>query len=253
MSTTHGLDTQRAQVQNEGITVIGEAVRRTSGDQAEILMEITATAATAAQALRDNQAKSVQVTQSVAALGVAQTDIQTISLNVYSVYSPLTQPLPPFAAMAQLSATQPGPAQLGPMTSFGLVPQPDMQFGSYQARNLVRVSVREATRLGEVLDAAVRSGASVSQFAFKAPDEASSRRSTLEAAGKDARAKAESLAAAAGRKIGEAIFISEDIVASNGTYTALRSVFPFSLGAGAPTLVGELEYYARVSASFRFQ
>jgi hypothetical protein len=248
MSTTHGLDTQRAQVQNEGITVIGEAVRRTSGDQAEILMEITATAATAAQALRDNQAKSVQVTQSVAALGVAQTDIQTISLNLYNVYSPLTQSLPPYAAMPQLS-----PPQLGPITPFGLVPQPDIQFGSYQARCLLRVNVREAAHVGEILDAAVRSGASVSQFAFKAPDEASSRRSALEAAGKDARTKAESLAAAAGRKIGEAIFISEDIVASNGTYTALRSVFPFSFGAGAPSVMGELEYYARVSASFRFQ
>jgi hypothetical protein len=211
-------------------------------------MEITATAATAAQALRDNQAKSVQVTQSVAALGVAQADIQTISLNLYNFYSPLTQPLPPYAAMPQLS-----PPQLGPLTPFGLVPQPDIQFGSYQARYLLRVNVREAARVGEILDAAARSGASVSQFAFKAPDEASSRRSALEAAGKDARAKAESLAAAAGRKIGEAIFISEDIVASNGTYTALRSVFPFSFGAGAPSVMGELEYYARVSASFRFQ
>jgi hypothetical protein len=246
MSTTQGLDAQHAQVQNEGITVIGEAVRRTSGDQAEILMEITATAATAAQALRDNQAKTVQVTQSVAALGVAQADIQTISLNVNNVYSPLTQPLPPYAALPQLSATQLGPSQLGTMTPFGLAQQSDIQFGSYQARNLLRVNVREATRVGEILDAAVRSGASVSQFAFKAPDEANSRHRTLEAAGKDARAKAESLAAAAGRKIGEAIFISEDIVASNGAYTALRSVFPFSFGAGGPNLVGELEYYARV-------
>jgi len=27
---------------------------------------------------------------------------------------------------------------------------------------------------------------------------------------------------------------------------------PFTFGAGAPEFVGELEYYARVSASFRF-
>jgi len=253
MPTTQGPVAQPAHVQNEGITVIGEAMRRTSGDRAEILMEVTAIAATAAQALRDNQAKLVQVTQSVAALGVTQADIQTISLNVNNIYSPLTQPLQPYAGMPQLNAAQLGQSQLGPMTPFGLVQQPDIQFGSYQARNLLRVNVREATRAGEILDTAVRAGASVSQFAFRAQDEASSWRSALEAAGKDARAKAESLAAAAGRKIGEAIFISEDLVASNGTYTALRSVFPFSFGVGAPNLVGELEYYARVSASFRFQ
>ena len=51
----------------------------------------------------------------------------------------------------------------------------------------------------------------------------------------------------------DAIAIAEDIVASNGVYTALRSVVPFALGAGAPEVAGELEYYARVSASFRLK
>jgi uncharacterized protein YggE len=253
MSTIQALDAQQTKAQSEGITVIGEAVRRALGDQAEILIEITATAATAAQALRDNQAKSVQVAQTVAALGVTPADIQTVSLNIHNVYSPLTQALPAYTVMPPVSPAQLSPSPLGPMAAFGLAQQPDVQFSSYHARSLQRVSVREATRVGEILDVVVRSGASVSQFGFKAPDEAGTRRSTLEAAGKEARAKAESLAAAAGRKIGEAVFISEDVVASNGTYTALRSAFPFSFGAGAPNGLGELEYYARVSASFRFQ
>jgi len=244
MSTTHGLDVHNAPVRAEGITVIGEAVRRVAPDQAEFLMEITATASTAAQALRDNQAKAVQITQAISALGVQQPDIQTISLNVYNVYSPLTQALPAYGAMAQL-----GPGMAG----FASGLQPDVQFGSCQAKCMVRVNVRDAARVGEVLDTAARAGASVSPFSFKAPDEAHARRSALEAAGKDARAKAEVLAGAAGRKIGEAVAIAEDIVASNGVYSALRAAFPLSFGAGAPQMAGELEYYARVSASFRFQ
>jgi hypothetical protein len=40
-------------------------------------------------------------------------------------------------------------------------------------------------------------------------------------------------------------------VASNGTYVTLRGMAPFAFGAGAPEAVGELEYYARVSANFR--
>jgi uncharacterized protein YggE len=236
MSTaTQALNVQHARAQTEGITVIGEAVRRVSPEQAEFLMEITSTATTAAQALRDSQAKTVQITQAISAVGVPPAEIQPISLNVVNVYAPVMQSLPAYGVMPQLG-------------------QPDLQFGSYQAKTIMRVSVREAARVGEVVDAAARSGASaVSPFSFRAPDEANVRRSALEAAGKDARAKAEALAGAAGRKIGEAISISEEIVASNGAYAALRSAFPLHFGAGAPQVAGELEYYARVSASFRFQ
>lgn len=132
--------------------------------------------------------------------------------------------------------------------------QPDLQFGACHSRNVLRVNVREAARAGEILDAATRAGAILAgAFSFKASDEASARRATLEAAGKDARAKAETLAAAAGKQIGDPISISEELIASNGAYTALRSALPFAFGAGTPQVTGELEYYARVSASFRLQ
>jgi hypothetical protein len=32
---------------------------------------------------------------------------------------------------------------------------------------------------------------------------------------------------------------------------ALRANLPFAFGAGAPDVIGELEYYARVSVNFR--
>jgi len=236
-TTTQAMDVHTARARGaEGITVIGEAVRRVAPDQAEFLMEITATGSSATQALRDNQAKTAQVTQAVSGLGVQQADMQTISLNVFNVFSPIAQALPAYSQMPQLS---PG--------------MPDVQFGSCQAKAILRVNVREASRVGEVLDTAARAGALVSPFSFKAPDEAVARRNALEAAGKDARAKAEALAGSAGRKIGEAISITEEIIASNGMYTALRSAYPFTFGAGSPQVAGELEYYARVSASFRFQ
>jgi uncharacterized protein YggE len=239
MSTAQALDVQHTRAHAapaEGVTVIGEAVRRVSPEHAEFLIEITAGAPTAAQALRDNQTKTAQVTQAVSALGIQPADIHTISLNVYNIYSPVMQALPVYGGIPQIG-------QMG---------QPDVQFGTWQAKNTLRISVKEAARVGEIVDTAVRAGASaVSPFIFKAPDEANARKSALEAAGKDARAKAEALAAATGRKIGDAISVSEDIIASNGAFAALRSAFPFGFGAGAPRVVGELEYYARVSASFR--
>ena len=76
----------------------------------------------------------------------------------------------------------------------------------------------------------------------------------LEAAGADARAKAETLARSLGKNIGEVISVTEDILVSDGAYGALRSTMPALFGSGAvPSVIGELEYYARVSANFRIQ
>jgi len=232
----------------EGITVTGEAVRRVSPETAEFLIEITSTAPSAAQALRENQTKFTQVAQAMHTLGVQGHDIHTISQNVLNTYSPVMQPLPGYG-MPQISqaAALPGMGMSVPM-------QPDLQFGSYQSRNVVRVYVRDIARAGDVLDAAARGGGVVTAaFQIRTADEANARRSVLEAAGKDARSKAEALAAAAGRQLGDAIAISEELIATNGTYTALRNAMPLAFGPGAPQAAGELEYYARVSASFRLQ
>jgi len=237
----------RTQTQIEGVTVIGEAVRRIASENAEFLIEVTTTAPTAAQALRDSQAKTAQVTQALGQLGVQQGDVQAISLKVQNLYSPVMQSLPGYAAMPQI-----GQAGLSPYGTAAAM-QPEVQFGSYIASNTLRLTVREPARVGEVADIAVRSGATLaSPFRFRAADEATARRSALEAAAKDARMKAETLASASGKKVGDPIAISEDIVASNGMYGAARATMPFAFGAGAPDFVGDLEYYARVSASFRF-
>src|SRR5207248_5533103 len=87
----------------------------------------------------------------------------------------------------------------------------DLQYGAYLSRNTLRVTVREAARVGEVVDTIVKSGATVlGGFSLRVSDEAAARRATLEAAGKDARAKAEALASSTGRQLGDAIAIAED-------------------------------------------
>lgn len=242
--------TQHRKVQMEGITVIGEAVRRIAPEAAEFLIEISASAPNAAQALRDNHAKTTQLAQTLAPLGVQATDLQSISLNVYSLYAPLLQGSAYGIPQIGQGAFQPYSSTPGIQTSL----QPEAQFGAYQARNTVRVNVREPGRVGEVVDATTRAGATVlGGFSFKVSDEGHARRAALDAAGKDARAKAEALATSAGRHVGDAIAITEDIIASNGDYATLRATMPFAFGAGTPRVIGELEYYARVSANFRFQ
>ena len=249
----YGLRTaaQQTQQQMEGVTVIGEAVRRVPSETAEFLIEVNSTAPSAAQALRENHSRTQQIIQAIAPAGVQPTDIDAISMKVQNLYAPVMQALPQYGGMPQIGyAGFPsyGANPAGPSAA----PQPETQFGSYVASKILRVNVREAVRVGEAADAAARAGATIlGAFRLRATDEPAARRAALEAAGKDARMKAEVLAAASGRQIGDPVAISEDIVASNGMYSALRATLPLAFGTGMPEQIGELEYYARVSVNFR--
>lgn len=243
---SYGTRTEAQQL--EGVTVFGEAVRRILPERAEFLAEVAASAGTAAQALRDSQMKAAQITQTLAPLGVQQTDIQTISLKVHNIYTPLMPALPAYGNLQQI-----GSGGFSPYAA-GLGVQPEVQLGSYFAKNILRINVREPGRAGEIADAAARAGATVvGGLNFRSADEANARRTALEAAGKDARLRAEALAAAAGKQVGDPLVITEEILANNGTYAALRGMTAFALPPGMSEFAGELEYYARVSATFRFQ
>ncbi len=239
----------QAQTQMDGVMVMGEAVWRVPPERAEFLIEIAASAPTAAQALHDNQLKSAQVVQALAPLGVQPADLLTISVNVYNFYGPVLPAISAYGAMPKAGS--------GAFPQYGAgaaaVPT-DIQSAAYHARNILRVNVRDPRRLGEIVDTVARAGIAIlGSLSAGVSDEASARRHALEAAAKDARAKAETLAAAVGKQVDDPIAIREDLVASNGAYNALRSAAPFVFGAGAPQVAGELEYYARISASFRLK
>jgi uncharacterized protein YggE len=237
----------------EGVAVVGEALHRAAPEGAEFVVEIVTAAPTVAQALQDHKAKIAQIAQTVAPLGVQRTDLQTITLNISSNFGPLLPALP-YGAMPQVGPAAFGPFTGGPYPGAAAALQTDVQFGSYQARSLVRIYARDAARVGEIVDTLTKAGANLSSgFSFRVADESAARRSALEAAGRDARAKAESLAQAAGKQVGDPVSIFEDIVVANGAYSALRAQLPFAFGPGTPANAGELEYYARVTTTFRIQ
>jgi uncharacterized protein YggE len=256
----------------EGVAVVGEAVRRIEPESAEFLIEITASGPTGSQAIHNHQTRTAQIVQAVSTLGVQRGDLQTVSLNVVNTFSPLMQALPSYGVpqiaqggygqqIGQPYGQQIGQGGYGQQIGQGgygaygapAPLQPEVQFGSYQARSVLRVNVREAVRAGDVADILVKTGATLaSGLSFRAADEAAVRKSVLEAAGKDARAKAETLAATSGKHIGDPVSITEDMVASNGTYSALRAQIPWAFGPDMPSAAGELEYYARVTANYRF-
>ena len=243
----------------EGVAVVGEAVRRVPPERAEIPIEVSVTSATVAEALRDHTAKFQQLAAAVVSMGIQSSDLQTVSMNVYNLYSPGLSGLPSLSSYGAMQ--QIGAAGLNPFGgAHGSQPGPystpaEVQFGSYQLRCLIRVVVRDLGRVGEVVQTAIRAGAiPVGPLSFRPSDESVARRAALEAAGADARLKAESLARSLGKNIGDAIEVTEDILVSNGAYGGLRSTMPAVFESGAvPAVIGELEYYARVSANFRLQ
>ena len=244
----------------EGVAVVGEAVRRVSPERAEFLIKVTATSASAAEALRDHTAKLQQLTVAAGAMGIQSSDLQTVSMNLYNLYSPNLPGLPSLGGYGNMP--QIGQAGLNPfggghtgLQPGAYAPQTEVQFGSYQVRCLVRVVVRELGRVGEVVQAVIRAGAiPVGPLSFRPSDESVARRAALEAAVADAKVKAETLARSLGKNIGDAITVTEDVLVSNGAYGGLRSTMPAVFGSGAiPAVIGELEYYARVSANFRLQ
>jgi uncharacterized protein YggE len=257
VTPTQAFQAQSRQI--EGVAVVGEAVRRVPPESAEFLIEVTVTSTSIAQALRDHTAKLQQVAVAAASVGVQSSDLQTVSMNAYNLYSPGLPGLPSLGSYGGMQ--QIGPVGLNPFASGvatgsqagGYGAQAEVQFGSYQVRGLIRVLVRELGRLAEVLQNVTRAGAVLSgPLTFRASDESAARRTVLEAAGTDAKVKAETLARSLGKSIGDAVTVTEDILVSNGAYGALRSSMPGVFGSGVvPAAIGELEYYARVSANFR--
>ena len=258
VTPTQSFQSQSRQI--EGVAVVGEAVRRVPPERAEILIEVSVTSATVAEALRDHAAKFQQLAAAVGSMGIQSSDLQTVSMNVYNLYSPGLPGLPSLSSYGAMQ--QIGAAGLNPFGGGAAGSQPgaystpaEVQFGSYQLRCLIRVVVRDLGRVGEVVQSAIRAGAiPVGPLSFRASDESVARRAALEAAGADAKVKAETLARSVGKNVGDAITVTEDLLVSNGAYGGLRSTMPAVFGSGAvPAVIGELEYYARVSASFRLQ
>lgn len=162
------------------ITVVGQAEEHVVPDRARASAGVVTRAATAAQALADNNAAMEKVFESLAAAGIAAADIGTSGFGV----SPLFEETP-------------GSRQV-------------RRIVGYQVSNTVTVLIRETDAVGTILDTLVGAGANnlrgVSFFA--APNAARQDRLRV-AAVQEARRKAELMAQAAGAELGPVLSISE--------------------------------------------
>lgn len=161
------------------INVNATATVEREPDRANLSVAVESEATTAESASRANAGLMTRVIASLRDLGISGPAIQTTSIQVRPRYSNVREP------------GQDQPRIVG-----------------YTAVNMVQITIDSIPRTGEITDAVIAAGANrVSGITFELRDPDAARREALTAAMDRARAEAETVAAAAGGRLGPPIQI----------------------------------------------
>jgi uncharacterized protein len=159
------------------ISVTGSGRVESAPDLADIQLGVTIQDETASAASGMAAETMTAVIDALRAAGIAETDIQTTQLSLNPVYD-----------------WEDSPADIE----------------AWEAANIVTVTLRDVTAIGDIVDAAIAAGATtVNSISFRTSDPSTAQAAAREAAVADAQAKAEQLAAAAGVTITGVLTIVE--------------------------------------------
>ncbi len=201
------------------LTVTGVGSVRTPPDQALIDTGVISEAASAADALADNNAAMAQVLAALEEHGIQPWDVQTTTFDVAPVYrrdEPRGQP----------------------------------EIAGYRAVNQVRVRVAALDALGEVLDALVRAGSNqVHGVGFGIADESVPLAEARRRAMADALSRAELYAQAAGVRVGPVLSISEQAIHVPQPSPLARGLM-LEQASAVPVASGEQEITASINVVY---
>jgi hypothetical protein len=205
------------------ITVTGTGDVAAAPDRAQLSLGAVVESRRAVDAQGQLAELIQRVLNGIKALGIPEEKIRTVGLSLTPVFS---QPKP-------RSDTEPeGPRIVG-----------------YRATNSLRVQLEDLERVGSVIDAGIAAGANqLSNLNFELRDDLAHRQQALKLAAREARFKAEAVAAALGLQLGEVLEVRED-----GTQTAFPQERRFAAPAavGTPIQPGQVQISAAVTVRFR--
>jgi len=207
-----------------GITAMGQGEVRAAPELARITVGVEATSPTVAGAMAEAAKRSAAVNQTLRALGVADEDIKSAGFTLlperpgyfpHSMGGPPMPPMPPpppgppptveppdTKAAAQLPQEAPPSPEPDPRSDAG-------QQG-YRVTSGYEVTLRDLTRIGDVLQALTRAGAnSVMGIACDVEDRSALAGQARTKAIADAQARAEQIAQASGVALGDIIGIAD--------------------------------------------
>jgi uncharacterized protein YggE len=202
------------------ITVTGRGEVMARPDRAVVRVGAATQAATAAAAQQQVNEIMTKAIQQIRGLGIAESDIQTAGLDLSPVYA------------------NPRPEDQG---------QP--RVAGYRASNTLSVRVDDLTKVGAVIDGAVGAGANeVQGITFQLRDDISQRKTALQEAARQARSKAEAIAAAMNVTLGAVQEVAEEgSQARPLTPMLARAAFD----TATPVQPGELAVEARLTVRYR--
>jgi hypothetical protein len=146
-------------------------------------------------------------------------------------------------------------------TNFSIVPQKEYDNEGkptgkilYIVDNSVYVTIRDLEMVGEVLDAVVEAGANqINGIQFDVADKSSALSQARKAAVKDAYAKAQELAAAAGVALGAVQTISEYTSSAPLPMYDMRAAAPMAVEASVPVEAGQMLLTIEVSIVYEIK
>jgi uncharacterized protein len=205
------------------ITVTGTGEVAAAPDRAQVSLGAIVETRQAADAQGQLSQILQRVLKAIKALGIPEEKIRTAGVTLTPVYS---QPKPK-------SDPEPeGPRIVG-----------------YRATNSVRVQLDDVDRVGAVIDAGIAAGANqLSNLNFELRDDLAHRQQALKLAAREARVKAEALAAALDLQLGEVLEVRED--GAQASYPVERR-FAAPAAAGTPIQPGQVQVSAAVTIRFR--
>ena len=208
------------------ILVTGEGEAEVAPDMAVLQLTVTREAETARAALDANSSAMAEVLAAMQAQGIEKRDLQTSNFSIQPRYH---HPRP---------------------TSSGERKPP--QIIGYVVRNSLTVRVRDIERVGAILDKSVSLGVNEGgQISFTNADPAEVIKRARIAAVEDARARALTLAMAAGVNLGKVLEISEQSFRP-GPIPVARAEMAMARSADAsvPVATGENTYRVTVNMAF---
>jgi uncharacterized protein len=187
------------------VIVIGEGSVNVPPDYAQIRSGVTTTAKTVKEANDANTKLMTAITTALLDSGIAQKDIQTSRFSVQPVYT-------------------------------SQAPSAEPKFSGYRVSNQVDLTIRQMSKIGEILDRLVNVGATdIGNIAFLVSDPSKALDQAREAAVTDARRKAELYARAAGVSLGRVAWVTESLgfeppLPLNGPRASLAKTVPIEQG-----------------------
>lgn len=215
-------DAPREAAPVEAVSVTGSGRVTLPPDRAVFTAGVSSAAPSAAQAVQENSKAMTAVVEALKKAGAVAAEIRTSQLSIYPEMD-----------------SQPGR---------------EPRITGYRVNNSVTVTRKEVKDVPRLLQAAVDAGANqVSGISFLVSDPARGREQGLKDAFADARAKALTLAQAAGRELGRAIAITEGAADSpQPMYRRARQEM-VAAAADMPVEAGTEELSFTVSVTFELR